>query len=164
MTFRSDCPACSPGPCNCDDRSLTHQEREDYRLYDPPPGDNPPTEPGSATPPASQLGQKMPASKAPVSPKYSKLQILEAMQQVVSRVEAETSPASGQLRSTAECLLSDIFALLEGDPRWAVARQVIVTPQFGFVPVLGTVNGDGSISWFGYGDDDDDAAAMPEVA
>ncbi|MCG3207798.1 MAG: hypothetical protein FOGNACKC_01398 [Anaerolineae bacterium] len=73
---------------------------------------------------------------------YTKLQILEAAQTVVTVFGAEDPAAVGDFADVADCLLLDIFAVLEGDPRFARPTQAIIAPEFGFVPVLGQIVAD----------------------
>lgn len=99
------------------------------------------------------------------SRKYTKLQILEAMQTVITRTEAEKALPTGEFRDAAECLVSDMFDVLDDAPHWAVSNPVeILATPFGFLPVLGEIVADDAlgnvIRWYG----GDDPAPVLEAA
>lgn len=92
---------------------------------------------------------------------YSKLQILEAMQALRQVLILEKLPDEAH---AAEAVVLDIIDILEGKPMFAakmpppnaIPFECIYHPEYGQVPVLGTIEPDGTIVWSTEDSDDAD--------
>lgn len=80
-------------------------------------------------------------------PCYTKLQVIEAGQKLYKLLESER--VGKNHLEYARCIVDDLIGILAGALNVAVSDEVILTPEHGFVPVIGEVGAGGEVTWYG---------------
>ena len=81
---------------------------------------------------------------------YSMQQISKAGKQVLELMTQEG--LEDHYIGCASCAIHDLIDVLDGRLRPFVAKEYLLHPEYGFVPVVGEVSGDGKIEYY-QGDD-----------
>lgn len=69
---------------------------------------------------------------------WTKAQILEAGQKVHKLLEAEDLPP--EYLTHVDCVIDDLIGVLEGSLQPLFAKETVLVPHIGFVPVVGEID------------------------